>query len=285
MNKKLIPEPDEFFVGYMPQAPAKTMSVLKWVVVTIGIGMVAVGILVVVSQREFSSANFEYGKYNTVEGFIFKSPIPHIKVTNGVDSLGNPRYKTLLLAGIGKAGADKTISLFEKTVGDLEGKYVALQGQLIDGEGKSLLQISIDHVPTINANVSSISIEINSLGTETLEGEIVDPKCYFGVMKPGEGKPHRSCAIRCIAGGMPPVFHVSGSSEYYVLVDENSQPVNDRVLNIVGDKISLTGKTFSFDNWKILQVKKDNLKEQVMSATLVRNLVAMKQGMTVCEMN
>lgn len=24
-------------------------------------------------------------------------------------------------------------------------------------------------------------------------------------MKPGEGKAHRACAIRCIAGGIPPV--------------------------------------------------------------------------------
>jgi len=26
----------------------------------------------------------------------------------------------------------------------------------------------------------------------TLQGEIIDPKCYFGVMKPGKGKIHRS---------------------------------------------------------------------------------------------
>lgn len=39
----------------------------------------------------------------------------------------------------------------------------------------------------------------------TLEDEIIDPKCYFGVI-PGKGKIHRSCAIRCISDGIPPVL-------------------------------------------------------------------------------
>jgi hypothetical protein len=28
----------------------------------------------------------------------------------------------------------------------------------------------------------------------TLTGEIVDSKCYLGVMNPGQGKVHRDCA-------------------------------------------------------------------------------------------
>ena len=45
-----------------------------------------------------------------------------------------------------------------------------------------------------------------------VKGEIVDPKCFFGVMKPGEGKPHKDCAIRCILGGIPPVLKVTDES-------------------------------------------------------------------------
>ena len=37
----------------------------------------------------------------------------------------------------------------------------------------------------------------------TLKGEIIDPKCYLGAMKPGGGKTHKACAMRCIAGGIP----------------------------------------------------------------------------------
>ena len=46
------------------------------------------------------------------------------------------------------------------------------------------------------------------LGEVQLTGEIVDSKCYFGVMNPGAGKVHRDCAVRCISGGVPPAFLV-----------------------------------------------------------------------------
>ena len=40
------------------------------------------------------------------------------------------------------------------------------------------------------------------LGAVTLTGEIVDSKCFLGVMNPGNLKPHKACAIRCISGGI-----------------------------------------------------------------------------------
>ncbi len=50
-----------------------------------------------------------------------------------------------------------------------------------------------------------------SLGEIQLTGEIVDSKCFFGVMNPGAGKVHRDCAARCISGGVPPAFLVRDS--------------------------------------------------------------------------
>ena len=41
-----------------------------------------------------------------------------------------------------------------------------------------------------------------------LRGEIVDSKCYLGVMNPGEGTVHRDCAARCLSGGLPPMLVV-----------------------------------------------------------------------------
>ena len=31
-------------------------------------------------------------------------------------------------------------------------------------------------------------------------------KCYLGVINPGNGKVHRDCAVRCLSGGVTPVF-------------------------------------------------------------------------------
>jgi hypothetical protein len=57
-----------------------------------------------------------------------------------------------------------------------------------------------------------------SLGTQTLIGEIVDSKCYLGVMNPGALIPHRACAIRCISGGIPPVLLVRQSDRSAALL-------------------------------------------------------------------
>ena len=46
--------------------------------------------------------------------------------------------------------------------------------------------------------------KVISLGRGTFVGELVDTKCFLGVMRPATGKVHRGCAIRCLSGGAPP---------------------------------------------------------------------------------
>lgn len=283
---KWIPEPDEFFVGYLPEAPKKTASILRKTIPILGISVMAISLILVFNQREFSSAEFEYGTYTTVEGYIFKGPVPHIKIPENGHSPETPAYRTILLVGFGKMGAAKTLETYQSKIGELNGKFVKLSGQLIHGHGKTLIQIEEDKLPESVRDVPLIS---NSSLTQqqdiTLVGEIVDPKCYFGVMKPGEGKPHMSCAIRCISGGIPPVFYSAQVSDYYLLLDENLQPVNQHVLGMVGYEVSLSGRMVQFDDWKILQIKKEDLKKQSLQSALLHNLLAMEDGMTQCGMN
>lgn len=288
MKNKWIPEPDEFFIGYLPEAPEKTSSFLRGMLIGLGTVVVIISLLLVNNQGDFSVASFEYGIYTTLEGHVFNHPVPHLKVSDGLNSSGQPIYQTVLLVGFGKAGADKTLNEFESRLGALEGKLVRISGERIHGYGKSLLQVSKDRVPEVlnegDGFRSPIRLsEVNA--TTHVTGEIVDPKCFFGVMKPGEGKPHRSCAIRCIAGGIPPVFHATGDANFYLLLDENFQPVNDRVLDVVGDNIELAGKVIQWDDWKILLIDKEELQAQSVTGKLMRNLAMMNEGMTQCATN
>src|SRR4030095_4982537 len=84
-----------------------------------------------------------------------------------------------------------------------------------------------------------------SLGKQTFVGEIVDSKCYLGVMNPGALTPHRACAIRCISGGIPPVLLVrqpNGPPLYFLLVSREGKPVNKQVLTLVAEPVSITGE-------------------------------------------
>jgi hypothetical protein len=82
-------------------------------------------------------------------------------------------------------------------------------------------------------------------GLVTLVGEIVDSKCFMGVMKPGNLKTHRACAARCVSGGIPPVLVVrdeKGRASYLLLTDADGRRVNERVLDRIAEPLEITGR-------------------------------------------
>jgi hypothetical protein len=167
---------------------------------------------------------------------------------------------TIPLVGYGKFGAEGTIAELEKEKNIvLDKKEVTFKGTLLYSDGKTLLQIDNNDHPllSVNASGSPVQPDIKELGTVHLTGEVLDPKCYFGVMKPGSGKPHRDCAIRCIAGGMSPVFYVrndKGEANYYLLLDKSGKKMNDELKDYIADPVSLEARAVQFDDWIILYV-------------------------------
>ena len=102
----------------------------------------------------------------------------------------------------------------------------------------------------------------------TLQGEIIDPKCYFGVMKPGKGKIHRSCAVRCVSGGIPPVLATTDHnniSQYYLLTSLNGAPINESVLPFIGKPSEITGIVEKMEDWYLLKINPDDI--QIVSET------------------
>ncbi|MEZ5314225.1 MAG: hypothetical protein R2862_11570 [Thermoanaerobaculia bacterium] len=85
------------------------------------------------------------------------------------------------------------------------------------------------------------------LGEFRLRGEIVDSKCFLGVMKPGSGKAHRDCAVRCISGGAPPLFVLRSNGEPQEIVtlwlsSRDGDSLVDRILDFVAEPVELSGQ-------------------------------------------
>ncbi|MBA4057231.1 MAG: hypothetical protein C0490_21135, partial [Marivirga sp.] len=229
---------EEFYVGYFPEAPKHTSYVIRKTVLTIGILIIGVSLLLIWCQKKFAESNFEYGVNTTVEGFLFTEPVPHMVVPLGEASDGKKLFQNIMLVGPGKEGAEKVIEKIKSISGkSFIGSKVKLSGYLIYGDGKTLLQITEEDNNKIQVSNDRAIDPVGEFSTEkiSVSGEVVDPKCYFGVMKPGEGKVHRSCAIRCIAGGIPAVFRSTGSPDYFLLVHEKSIAINEDILSLVGD--------------------------------------------------
>jgi hypothetical protein len=78
------------------------------------------------------------------------------------------------------------------------------------------------------------------------------------VMNPGNGKVHRSCAARCISGGIPPAFVVrdaSGATQSLLLIGPQGRPLHDRIPDFVGEPIQITGQLSRADDILTLETE------------------------------
>lgn len=250
----------EFYIGWMAKAPKSFAKHVKKVLIVLFPFVLIIGYLLSTKQKKFSTTNFEFGKTTEVKGVYYNKPVPILKVFDK-----NNLSITMPLVGYGKHGAETAIVELEKEKGtSLNGKEVTLKGTLIYGDGKVLLQIDKNDNPIVNIGAESTTqLQEKELGNQVIRGEIIDPKCYFGVMKPGEGKVHRDCAIRCILGGIPPVLHVQngkGESNYYLIVGPNGEKMNEAVQDVVAEPVSIEARVVQQDDWIILYTGKEGIK-------------------------
>lgn len=259
----IIMKQDEFYIGWQPKAPLSVSKHVYKVIAVLMLVAILIGGILALMQKRFSNSRFEYGQLTEVTGIYQNSPVPSLKVMTKRGASGNSTYITMPLVGYGKSGAEGVITALEKENNIiLDGKQVTFHGTLIYNNGKSLLQVDKNDHPmiTVSSNKKEIKREITNLGEVELTGEILDPKCYFGAMKPGHGKPHRDCAVRCIEGGINPVFYVrneKGDAAYYLIVGQNGEKINTRLKDYIAEPVTITAKAVQFDDWIVLYLAKD----------------------------
>lgn len=246
-----------FYIGWSADVPPKALqrarAFLLLACCLFGVG----GAWLALAQGEFSNAVFEYGQATELEGVLVTRPAPALKVAVG--DAGSETYQRVLLVGYGKFGATGILQTVAEREGfDLDGRRVKVRGSLLYRDGKALLELSEGDAAFLEiGQPRSLSSSRELYGETSLSGEILDAKCYFGVMKPGEGKPHRSCAVRCLSGGIPPVMKArlaDGRLEYVLLVGPNGEQITDRLLDFVAEPVSLCGRAERLDDWWVLYV-------------------------------
>jgi hypothetical protein len=273
LNKDMQPDPlsprereaesEAFYIGWQSKAPPSFAKYVKKVLLILFPVALLVGYLLSASQKKFSTANFEFGKLTEVKGIYLNEPVPLLIVT---DNRGG--YITIPLVGYGKHGAETALLEYEKANNILlNKKELTLKGTLLYSDGKTLMQVDKNDNPIIKVtdNIGDPSKDLSGekdLGWASIRGEIIDPKCFFGVMKPGEGKVHRDCAIRCILGGIPPVLKVQnekGENNYYLIVGPNGEKMNEAVKNFVAEPVEIKARVVQQDDWIILYTRKENI--------------------------
>ena len=253
-------EKDEFFVPYIEGSLGNRTkkTIKKFAFATI---LIVVGAALIFSfaQKPFKNSTFELTSETKITGIYHESPYPMLRVQVAENS-----FKNVVLLGFGKSSANPFLEKIQKEVPDLEGKKLSIEGNLIYYNGKTLIQITDEEKVSLVDASNTLLPNPEAVSSMTFQGEIIDPKCYFGVMKPGKGKIHRSCAVRCISGGIPPVFATTDGNniaKYFLLTDLEGNPINDKILSHVGKPADITGNVEKMEDWYVLKIDPKNIKE------------------------
>ena len=238
---------NDFYVGYLPKAPTALASFVRKIIMVVGVLAVTAALVLVVGQMPFANSTFEYGKLRSFEGVVVTRPFPTLLVARPGEIGQQSKYSRYLLVAPGKHGAEDLVTSFD-------GKQVRLQGQLIYREGGTMVEITPGSITVVDAPPADQETT-RDLGAVHLTGEIVDSKCYLGVMNPGQGKVHRDCAARCLSGGIPPIFVTADEHEQFLLVGLDGRALERDVLReFIAEPIQIQGERLRTGSTQLLKV-------------------------------
>lgn len=262
----MMEKQDEFYIGYANSVGERTKGTLKRFVF-FAVGALVLGaFLFAFFQRPAANSAFDFDTSTKVSGVYQEMPYPMLRV-----KLAENTFKNVLLLGFGKFGANTYLDELKQKEKDLNGKHLTIEGNLIYYNGKTLLQIDDSQKISLENSKAKSPMAPESLGNQEVEGEIVDPKCYFGVMKPGYGKIHRSCAALCIAGGIPPVLVASDKnavSDYFLLTDLKGNPIHKDILPHIGQPSKLKGEVEKMEDWYTMRIDVSEIKKVNRKSTI-----------------
>ena len=246
MTQKPLPNQDEFYVNYA-SVPNSYRKFLWRFIPFIVAGVILFALVLPGVHNQFNKGQIQ-GTFE-IEGLLVDNPLPHLIVPRPGDTDDNVGFSRYLLTGPGKTAPKKTVL-------EHVDQWVNLKGNVVSRNHLSVIAARSAEPAATPEDVSINPDDSISLGEFSLTGEILDSKCYPGVMKPGQSKTHRACAIRCISGGVPAVFRVQNNRDeimYFLLTDRQGETVNDRILDLVADPIQITGQVIQYDDMFVIQ--------------------------------
>jgi hypothetical protein len=235
---------DPFFIGWLPvpSAHRRFLLVLAAVLVVLA-GTTAA--LIAWMQSSPGTGEWQTGP-RSFEGVLVASPYAMLRIPGF--SPGDPE-RTLLLVEEGKFGAlPRALEL----LGGRSARGVRANGTVLHRDGRWMVELAEGDEglrllsPREEQRLLDIGWPAPVVVQEqvVLHGEIIDPKCYLGAMKPGGGKTHKGCAALCIRGGVPPmlVTRTGGEEVYHLLVTAEGGQASEMVLPFVGDTVTVRGR-------------------------------------------
>lgn len=249
---------DDFYIGWSDDAPKSYSTKARMFFIMALLWMITAGAVYVTNQKGYIDSVYDYGIIQEYSGYLVKDPIWGLRVEE------DGKIKTIPLVGFGKMGPESTLSKMMETHDLKEGTMVTLRGMVFHYQEKYWMELTEKENSLVSSGEQRmLDRDVRMAGFMELEGEIVDPKCFFGVMNPADKAVHRSCAIRCISGGMPPVLAIRENDvfvDYYFLHGNEMESIAQSILPFVGIPVKVSGEVAMYDDWKSLTIDTSDLK-------------------------
>lgn len=239
-------DPEPLFIGWAEIPKADRRSFLR-----AGIGLstasAAIGFGLAALQQAPGTGQWDPDAVREWRGIASADPYALLRTH---DLGGGPR--TALLSCLGKCGVAARI-------GSLAGQPVVVKGSLIQRDRQAMIAVDEagDWIRRDDAAAADPTLawpEAQPLGEFTLAGEILDSKCWFGAMRPSEGKVHKACAALCIRGGIPPAFFARGPARQgsLMIMTTGGRAHGPDLLDLVADPVRVSGRVLRLGDLLLL---------------------------------
>ncbi len=232
---------DGFFIGWSPEVSTVDRRFLLAAAAGLTLGGGVSAAALASRQQGPGEGSWNQGEILDWVGMVSADPYPLIRTeTDG-------EVRTALLLCMTKCGVRRRITSASdeptRVTGSLirRGRHTALAvTDGLDWMGPA------ENPAAVNAAALAEPQPV-SLGEATFLGEILDSKCWFGAMRPGEGQTHKACASLCIRYGVPPALFVrdqSGREHAFIMTDPDGGfiPPEEAFLSLVADPVEVTGE-------------------------------------------
>ena len=245
---------DPFYVGYLP-LPTTLKSMVRVFIAAGVFGAIAMAFVIAPQQQDPGTGQWDTSTTFAIEGHLSVKPYPIVYVDDPKSTFAS--RAVILVSGMKFGAAEQTAAF--------DGKRVRAKGHFITRQGRGVFELSGDEDAVVVLSDESTEPRVESLGEHELVGEITDSKCFLGVMKPGFGKTHRACAVRCISGGIPPIFVTrdeAGKATIYLLTDGERGAINEAVLPYVSEPVEVRGRLERHGDLLVYAIDPDRIARQ-----------------------
>lgn len=219
------------------------------------------GYWVATQQKSTGPAVWNTAQVTTMYGLVSVHPYP---ILHRFNPQNLAELQSVLLVSPGKHSATQLASRFAQQIVSVDGYEIQRGGwMMLELAGKRPIQLTSEATSPINQDTLQSLLTVKSLGQITLNGEIVDSKCFLGVMKPGAGTIHKACAEVCLLGDIPPMLVAKDARNQkfgYLLTAANRSSGSRYLAKFAAEAVQVTGQLQQQGDLLFIKVDDDGIR-------------------------